>query len=530
MNATQRIGTGRSAEFADQVGAMSMIASVLLDEDKQDIDLQGLDGEVDGKYFLTVEAIKGGGAVGLIKYFIRPNGSNANCTSVFMFIGAGTITNTGDEILYIQSGSPDGASFSSKITIYPHTGRRRFFDFDSDEFGLPADVPTSFKTTGCGSWNDTSTPLTSILLHADTADGFKAGTLVTLWKINDGEGGTESTGTDLNAWHRDLDLFGSERKIGTADAFDFPFYTNNTERGGWTKDGVFYAGGAAADDPFYTAGQTIAHFRRDQADLSIITLQNAESDSPAQAFYIVLNDLEHTIGLGIYGSNTSTDVALAGEAVLLADGPSMAFGTLADEPLRAIHNSAEIFRVVTVTGPNIITRPVIVSDNTDQPGAPLPNLEVLDVLSITRDFNEIATVSIRNRHTGTASASQFVAINDDPEWGTSNEMAAVVLMTGSEWADFSGGVQPNEACFISSGPTDVRVGPQAEATLHLMTDGTDWLTINKDGDTQLLGSKHGFFGGSAVSKPTVTGVKSSAFETSLMAALSGLGLVTDSTT
>lgn len=51
-----------------------------------------------------------------------------------------------------------------------------------------------------------------------------------------------AAGSDPTAWHNNLDSFGSQKAIGTADNFAFPVYTNNIERYRVSEGGEFYFG------------------------------------------------------------------------------------------------------------------------------------------------------------------------------------------------------------------------------------------------------------------------------------------------
>jgi len=142
------------------------------------ITFPGLDGDNDGIYFIVLEGIKGGAP--LTMYSLQPNGSNANCMSCDLIIPPMVTAVYPADIILMSSGSPDGASFMVTALMPARTGRLRFVEINGNQFGAGA----SFRNVGSGTWNDSVTNLASIVLKANMANAFKAGTIATLYKIS----------------------------------------------------------------------------------------------------------------------------------------------------------------------------------------------------------------------------------------------------------------------------------------------------------------------------------------------------------
>ncbi len=157
---------------------MQLVQNQVLVADTDTITFSGLDGDNDGIYYLVIQGIKGG--AGLTTYSLQPQGSNTNCTSCTFFIPIGTQTAYPSDIVFVKSGSGDGATFTAVMTITAKTGALRMVVSDGIEFGAGA----SFRTVMGGTWNDNSTNITSLVLKADVANAFKAGTIATLYKIS----------------------------------------------------------------------------------------------------------------------------------------------------------------------------------------------------------------------------------------------------------------------------------------------------------------------------------------------------------
>lgn len=159
-------------------GALQWLQTITLGADAQDIPINTLDGDVDMEYLIEVSFMKG--AAGLVTYTLRPNNLTTNLTSVYNLIGSG-VTNQATWQIH-NSGSAIGTTLGITIWVKAKTGfQRQMNPMENIEFGAGA----TFLAIGAGTWDETLTNITSLVLHASVAAGFKAGTIVRVFRLVD---------------------------------------------------------------------------------------------------------------------------------------------------------------------------------------------------------------------------------------------------------------------------------------------------------------------------------------------------------
>jgi hypothetical protein len=176
MTATERLLTGRSSEFSDQpAGAMTLVQTQTLLADATSVTFSGLDGDVDGIYFIFISLLKG--AAGVVGYDLLPNGLGTNGSSVLLLIGGAVQNNA--TIRFIYGGGNIGDTLTAVLQMMAHTGFQR----DVQVQGTQWNAGTTYQLIGAGTWAETVTNITSLVLQASVADGFKAGSVFSLYKI-----------------------------------------------------------------------------------------------------------------------------------------------------------------------------------------------------------------------------------------------------------------------------------------------------------------------------------------------------------
>jgi hypothetical protein len=179
---------GEGASYANIVeisgpaiaGPMEFIEEIeVTGADAQDITFSGLNGDEDGHYFLVTKWVNGTVGPASVECEIRPNSISTGGETEGYTINSAVLT--ADRVARILLWGSTGSDYGVFTThIHPQTGAPR--GFTSEGF-ISVAASTGAASKKHGHWNDTSTNITSLLLHADVADGFGVGTKFTLYRI-----------------------------------------------------------------------------------------------------------------------------------------------------------------------------------------------------------------------------------------------------------------------------------------------------------------------------------------------------------
>jgi len=282
-------------------------------------------------------------------------------------------------------------------------------------------------------------------------------------------------GNATNSWTKDGNSFGVDGILGTEDAFSIIFKTaGSMDMVLDHATGVLVLGGVVATDTRF-GSLDILYGYRSVNNLMAITIENASNGNIAQSAFALVNDLGHVGALGMYNSNTSSLAGLPNELHVFASDCSLALGTITtsggeNNPIRFILNDAEYGRIQRDPArghPQFIIGP---NGAAFAPGG-------LDVLTISANFHELASVTVWNNQVGTLAGAQFVAIADGHSTDPSNKGGGFGI-TSSGWNP-DGGIPAGTAWMCGSNVPLV-VGTQQNFALTLMTNATVAVTIATD--------------------------------------------------
>lgn len=172
-------GTGAwSTPGGLSAAALELVSSQTLLADATDVTFSSLNGNNDIKYLLNIDMLKG--AAGFFAYELQPNGLTTNQTS--KYFSDVTSVSSPATLQWAKSGSGIGATIMAEIILVAKTGFIRQMYAYNVEYGGGA----SFYSPCGGTWNEDATNITSLVLHAAATDGFKAGSIFSLYKMTSG--------------------------------------------------------------------------------------------------------------------------------------------------------------------------------------------------------------------------------------------------------------------------------------------------------------------------------------------------------
>lgn len=166
-------GTGNySVPAGGTTPGLILLSSTIVTAAAQTVTISGLDGDAHANYLLLAKIANGANAA--VLYDIRPNGLTTNQTAVWETLNTGGRTNNTGSIIYL-GGAPANAWCTIECLI--HAAKTINSISKPRAFTSRAEYPSTtftFLRVG-GMWNETSTNLTSIDVHCDTANGIGDG-------------------------------------------------------------------------------------------------------------------------------------------------------------------------------------------------------------------------------------------------------------------------------------------------------------------------------------------------------------------
>lgn len=143
----------------------------------QNIDFTGLNGEVDERYIIKIQAIIGAG--GLVGFQLQPNLTITANQQIDALTSTGAAASASETTTLLYYNSSTGDSYSGTIEFEAKTGNRRAMHTEitthdtgaADAFGLAG-----------GTWDDTATVVTGLRLAGSVASAFGVGTKVQLYR------------------------------------------------------------------------------------------------------------------------------------------------------------------------------------------------------------------------------------------------------------------------------------------------------------------------------------------------------------
>ena len=165
-------------------GALALIETQTITSAVQDVTFSGLDGDTDGVYFLLYEIVNSNGSQ--TAYTIEPNGGTSGLTSATNFWNSGGAGVVGSSSWAIGINDSNPSLTTGSLTINAGStihsvGRLRTYHGQAfSNAGLSATA--SGGNNFAGIWNDTSTNITSLVIHADHSSGIGDGSRLSLYK------------------------------------------------------------------------------------------------------------------------------------------------------------------------------------------------------------------------------------------------------------------------------------------------------------------------------------------------------------
>lgn len=172
--------TGGTLSATGGGGALALVEAKIITSGVTDVTFSGLNGNADGIYLLQY-AIKNGFA-GTTLYSLQPNAVTSNMTYVQQFYNSGGAGYGGGSVAYF-SGADSTDAASGYLTLFAKASinsvaRDRFFSSHYTSLSGGVLQPVNFDVR----WNDTSTNITSLVIHASQTNGIGDGTELRLYK------------------------------------------------------------------------------------------------------------------------------------------------------------------------------------------------------------------------------------------------------------------------------------------------------------------------------------------------------------
>lgn len=169
-------------EFMDKIEVTAATQSVTFGAGGNGIFGRALDGNVDDQYVLMGRWVAGVAGTVFIRF--RPNGISTSQSNSYINSNNGGTPPTAAEpadMSIAGSVSGLGAALSVNANLYAKTGFRRVYTSTVGVLG--ASSATQITTYG-GGWDDTTTNITSLQIHADVASGIGVGTELFLYRVS----------------------------------------------------------------------------------------------------------------------------------------------------------------------------------------------------------------------------------------------------------------------------------------------------------------------------------------------------------
>ena len=160
-------------------GAWTLVEKKLITSNSTDVTFSGLDGNTDQVYFLVGRIKNASGATAL--YSWQPNGVTTNQTYQRLLVtGTSTPAASTGSVLAIHalnSGVNGVVQYTIHASDNPNSqATTRYYQ------GISFDTTPALKNYA-GNWNESSTNITSIVIHSDQSNGLGNGTELVLYKL-----------------------------------------------------------------------------------------------------------------------------------------------------------------------------------------------------------------------------------------------------------------------------------------------------------------------------------------------------------
>jgi hypothetical protein len=158
-------------------GALQLIGSVTVGADTDTVTFPGLNGNLDGVYCIEGALKVGSGGVADIE--LRPNALTTNqILAVSTWDSAGTAAAAGGTVLKVGAVDVDGGAFSAWINAAAGLGHRLGGSSACSKTGSALSALDAAFV-----WADSTTKITSLVLHATVAASIGAGSRISLYRL-----------------------------------------------------------------------------------------------------------------------------------------------------------------------------------------------------------------------------------------------------------------------------------------------------------------------------------------------------------
>lgn len=178
-------GSATALSTSGGSGGLIFVEKKTIESNSQQYDFSSLDGDSDYVYFMTYSLINNNGGGSAASYYVRPNGSNTNCSSTKLRWYSGTSHAVTSNASEIQIGEASDADYTFGAFYFFANSESESQAFNRSVVSLLSTdlggYPDGYAMHGL--WQDTSTNLTSIRIYSTVADGLGKGSEMVLYKL-----------------------------------------------------------------------------------------------------------------------------------------------------------------------------------------------------------------------------------------------------------------------------------------------------------------------------------------------------------
>jgi hypothetical protein len=163
-------------------GAVSLVESITVGATTQDVTFSGLDGDADGFYMLTASVVHGT-TPNPVEFSLEPNSVAPTARSIGRVTDMNGVTTSFEAAGTAYCGACTLARITWRTFLHAESGRDRVWYSDVVLYDDPlGDI--QFQVNQTNIWDDDSSNITSLRIHADNASGIGAGSKFDLWKMS----------------------------------------------------------------------------------------------------------------------------------------------------------------------------------------------------------------------------------------------------------------------------------------------------------------------------------------------------------